>query len=292
MPEHDTPPAVANKVAAVTLGFWVLKILATTLGETGGDWLTMTLGLGYGPGALLLLGLFALTLLAQLRARGFHRGLYWVVILSTSTAGTAMSDFLDRTLGLGYLRGALLLVALLGGVLAAWYHSEGHLSVQRIASRRAEGFYWMAILVSNTLGTALGDFLADSSGLGFAASAGLIAAVIAATALAYRFTPVSRVLLFWIAFVMTRPFGATFGDLLTKPAAHGGLELGTGGASLVLAVLLVAGLLVQGLGRPDAQRSECPLSSWSRGWNRSGRISAMKARACGERYLPLRTTTP
>ena len=137
---------------------------------------------------------------------------------------------------------------LLGGVLAAWYHSEGHLSVQRIASRRAEGFYWMAILVSNTLGTALGDFLADSSGLGFAASAGLIAAVIAATALAYRFTSVSRVLLFWIAFVMTRPFGATFGDLLTKPAAHGGLELGTGGASLVLAVLLVAGLLVQGLG--------------------------------------------
>ena len=248
MSEHDTPPAVANKVAAVTLGFWILKILATTLGETGGDWLTMTLGLGYGPGALLLLGLFALTLLAQLRARGFHRGLYWMVILSTSTAGTAMSDFLDRTLGLGYLRGALLLVALLGGVLAAWYHSEGHLSVQRIASRRAEGFYWMAILVSNTLGTALGDFLADSSGLGFAASAGLIAAVIAATALAYRFTSVSRVLLFWIAFVMTRPFGATFGDLLTKPAAHGGLELGTGGASLVLAVLLVAGLLVQGLG--------------------------------------------
>lgn len=248
MSEHDTPPAVANKVAAVTLGFWILKILATTLGETGGDWLTMTLGLGYGPGALLLLGLFALTLLAQLRARGFHRGLYWVVILSTSTAGTAMSDFLDRTLGLGYLRGALLLVALLAGVLAAWYRSEGHLSVQRIASRRAEGFYWMAILVSNTLGTALGDFLADSSGLGFAASAGLIAAVIAATALAYRFTSVSRVLLFWIAFVMTRPFGATFGDLLTKPVAHGGLELGTGGASLVLAVLLVAGLLVQGWG--------------------------------------------
>lgn len=249
MSEHGTPPAVANKVAAVTLGFWILKILATTLGETGGDWLTMTLGLGYGPGALLLLGLFALTLLAQLRARGFHRGLYWVVILSTSTAGTAMSDFLDRTLGLGYLRGALLLVALLGGVLAAWYHSEGHLSVQRIASRRAEGFYWMAILVSNTLGTALGDFLADSSGLGFAASAGLIAAVIAATALAYRFTSVSRVLLFWIAFVMTRPFGAIFGDLLTKPVAHGGLELGTGGASLVLAVLLIAGLLVQGWGR-------------------------------------------
>jgi len=246
MSEHGTPPAVANKVAAVTLGFWILKILATTLGETGGDWLTMTLGLGYGPGALLLLGLFALTLWAQLRARGFHRGLYWVVILSTSTAGTAMSDFLDRTLGLGYLRGALLLVALLGGVLAAWYHSEGHLSVQRIASRRAEGYYWMAILVSNTLGTALGDFLADSSGLGFAASAGLIAAVIAATALAYRFTSVGRVLLFWIAFVMTRPFGATFGDLLTKPVAHGGLELGTGGASLVLAVLLVAGLLVQG----------------------------------------------
>lgn len=248
MSEHSARPALASKVAAVTLGFWILKILATTLGETGGDWLTMTLGLGYGPGALLLLGLFALTLLAQLRAHGFHRGLYWSVILSTSTAGTAMSDFLDRTLGLGYLRGALLLVGLLGVVLAAWYRSEGHLSVQRIATRRAEGFYWTAILVSNTLGTALGDFLADSSGLGFAASAGLIAAVIAATALVYRFTSISRVLLFWIAFVMTRPFGATFGDLLTKPVAHGGLELGTGGASLVLAVLLIAGLLVQGWG--------------------------------------------
>ncbi|WDS35502.1 hypothetical protein [Pseudoxanthomonas sp.] len=246
MSKHLPPPGAAGKVAAVTLGFWIIKILATTLGETGGDWLTMTLGLGYGAGSLLLLGIFALTLVAQLRAWRFQRWLYWSVILSTSTAGTAMSDFMDRTLGLGYLRGALLLVGLLGLVLAAWYRSEGHLSVQRIASRRAEGFYWMAVLASNTLGTALGDFLADSSGLGFAASASLIAAVIAVAALAYRFTSLSRVLLFWLAFVMTRPFGATFGDLLTKPVSHGGLELGTGGASLVLAVLLVAGLLVQG----------------------------------------------
>ncbi|SEM36338.1 Uncharacterized membrane-anchored protein [Pseudoxanthomonas sp. GM95] len=236
----------AGKVAAVTLGFWIIKILATTLGETGGDWLTMTLGLGYGAGSLLLLGIFAATLVAQLRVERFHRWLYWSVILSTSTAGTAMSDFMDRTLGLGYLRGALVLVTLLALVLAAWRLVEGSLSVAQIRTRRAEVFYWAAILVSNTLGTALGDFLADASGLGFAASASLTGAVIAATALAYRFTRIDRVLLFWVAFVTTRPFGATFGDLLTKPVSHGGLELGTGGASLVLAVLLVAMLLVQG----------------------------------------------
>lgn len=246
MPRHPALAEATGKVAAVTLGFWIIKILATTLGETGGDWLTMTLGLGYGTGALVLLGIFVLTLAAQLRARRFHRWLYWSVILSTSTAGTAMSDFMDRTLGLGYVRGALLLAILLALVLTAWYRSEGHLSVQRIASPRAEGFYWTAILASNTLGTALGDFLADASGLGFATSAMLIAGVIALCALAYRFTSISRVLLFWVAFVMTRPFGATFGDLLTKPAAHGGLELGTGGASLVLTMLLVCSLLVQG----------------------------------------------
>ncbi len=245
MPNAHPLSSAAGKVAAVTLGFWVIKILATTLGETGGDWLTMTLGLGYGAGSLLLLGIFALALVAQLRAERFGLWLYWSVMLSTSTAGTAMSDFMDRTLGLGYQRGALLLASLLGLVLAAWYRAEGHLSVQRITSLRAEGFYWVAILVSNTLGTALGDFLADASGLGFAASASLIAAVIVATALAFRFTPLSRVLLFWVAFVMSRPFGATFGDLLTKPVSHGGLALGVGGASLVLAVLLVASLLIQ-----------------------------------------------
>ncbi len=245
MSEHHARPAVASKVAAVTLGFWILKILATTLGETGGDWLTMTLGLGYGLGVLVLGGVLAATLAGQLAARRFHRGLYWSVILATSTAGTAMSDFMDRTLGLGYLRGALLLAGALMAVLGLWFAVERNVSVDMIRSRRTEVFYWSAILVGNTLGTALGDYLADGLGLGFAAGASLTGAVIAAAALAWRFTAASPVLLFWVAFVATRPFGATFGDLLTKPRGEGGLELGTGGASVVLATLLVVGLCVQ-----------------------------------------------
>jgi uncharacterized membrane-anchored protein len=237
---EDSHLHMANKVAKVTLAFWIMKICATTLGETGGDQLSMTMHVGYATSTLILLALFALTLCMQLAARHYHPPIYWAVILTTSTAGTTMSDFMDRTLALGYATGAAILATGLLLVLAVWHACEKSISVEHIHSRRAEIFYWTAILVSNTLGTALGDFLADDSGLGFLGGAMLIGGVIAAVALAYRFTALNRVLLFWIAFVLTRPFGATFGDLLTKPASHGGLNLGTAGSSLVLAVLLIA----------------------------------------------------
>jgi uncharacterized membrane-anchored protein len=228
-----------NKVAAVTLSFWIMKICATTLGETAGDLLSMTLAVGYALSSVILLAGFALALLAQLATRRYNPVLYWLVIVFTSTAGTTMSDFMDRTLGLGYLRGSVILVALLVCVLVLWRSAEGTLSVSRIATRRAEGFYWLAILCSNTLGTALGDFLADSSGLGFMGGALLIGGLIAAVVVAYKLTHISRITLFWLAFVLTRPFGATFGDLLTKPVAKGGLALGTAGSSLVLGAILV-----------------------------------------------------
>ncbi|MBO9663002.1 MAG: hypothetical protein J7520_08755 [Dokdonella sp.] len=216
-----------------------MKICATTLGETAGDLLSMTLNIGYALSSVLLLGFFFATLTAQLAARRFHPLLYWAVIVSTSTAGTTMSDFMDRTLGLGYMRGAAILVAGLAVVLVVWRLVEGSLSVDAIRTRRAELFYWLAILVSNTLGTALGDFLADDSGLGFLGGAALVGGAIALTAAAAYLTRIDRVLLFWIAFVLTRPFGATFGDLLTKPADHGGLGFGTIGSSLILAAILL-----------------------------------------------------
>ncbi len=236
---NNPDPAGATKVAAVTFAFWIMKICATTLGETGGDLLSMTLGLGYAASSLILIGFFLAVLIAQLAMPRFHPALYWAVILATSTAGTTISDLMDRTLGLGYARGALILVTLLVLVLATWRFSLGSVSVARIAERKAEIFYWMAILVSNTLGTALGDFLADSSGLGYGASNLLISAAIALIALAYFLTPFSRTALFWAAFVLTRPFGATMGDLLTKPPAQGGLGFGTIGASAVLFVVLL-----------------------------------------------------
>jgi len=227
-----------SKVARVTFLFWVMKICATTLGETAGDLLSMTLDVGYAISTVILLGVFIATLVLQLRSRAFHPALFWIVILSTSTAGTTLSDYMDRTLGLGYAMGSTILFSILVLVLAVWRYSEKTLSVDNIRSRKAESFYWAAILVSNTLGTALGDFLADDSGLGFLGSALLIAGLIGVVVLAYYFTRINRVTLFWIAFVLTRPFGATFGDLLTKPADRGGLDFGTVGSSLILASVL------------------------------------------------------
>lgn len=228
-----------NKLPQITLAFWVMKICATTLGETAGDLLSMTLDVGYAMSSLILIGLFLASLVGQLRTERYHPALYWTVILTTSTAGTTMSDFMDRTLGLGYASGSAILITLLLGVLAVWRLSEKSLSVDHINSRRGELFYWAAILVSNTLGTALGDYLADDSGLGFAGGALLIGSLIAAVALAYRYTRLSHVTLFWLAFVLTRPFGATVGDWLTKPFEKGGLDLGTIGASAVLGGILV-----------------------------------------------------
>lgn len=227
-----------NKLPQITLAFWVMKICATTLGETAGDLLSMTLNIGYALSSLLLISLFILSLLGQLSARGYKPPLYWTVILMTSTAGTTISDFMDRTLGLGYASGSLILISLLASVLLVWRLTEKSLSVEHIVSRRAELFYWGAILVSNTLGTALGDYLADDSGLGFAGGALLIGSLLAVVAAAYYRTHLSRVALFWVAFVLTRPLGATLGDVLTKSTDKGGLDLGTVGSSAVLLTTL------------------------------------------------------
>ena len=251
-----TTSSPERKVAEVTLIFWVMKICATTLGETAGDLLSMTLNVGYALSSLLLLSLFGVSLVAQLRARTYRPVLYWSVILTTSTAGTTLSDYLDRSLGLGYATGAAILVALLVTSLLTWYFSEGSLSVSNIRNFRPECFYWVTILISNTLGTALGDYLADDSGLGFGGGALLIGTGIALVCLLYRFTRASHVVLFWVAFVLTRPFGATFGDLLTKPPAQGGLDLGTIGSSAVLFTILA--LLVAWVTRQ--QRAEHPIS--------------------------------
>lgn len=238
------PAGFSSKVAEVTALFWVMKICATTLGETAGDLLSMTLGIGYALSSLLLLAGFGIALALQLRADRYRPLLYWTVIAATSTAGTTLSDYVDRSLGMGYAGGAVMLGGILAAVLLAWRLATGSLSVSAIREPRTEMFYWAAILASNTLGTALGDYLADSSGLGYAGGAALIAGLLALITMAYFRSSVSRVLLFWLAFVLTRPFGATLGDLLTKSAEHGGLGFGTIGASVVL-VTILGGLVVR-----------------------------------------------
>lgn len=238
-----------NKLPQITLAFWVMKICATTLGETAGDLLSMTLNVGYAVSSLLLLGVFAVTLLLQLLSKKYHPWLFWSVILSTSTAGTTMSDFMDRTLGLGYAKGTGILLAILIAILTYWRLTGSSLSVEKIRTLKVEMLYWVAILFSNTLGTALGDFLADDSGLGFGGGALLIGGLLGLVVAAYYFTKISRVALFWIAFVLTRPFGATMGDVLTKTHAKGGLGFGTIGSSAVLAIILGAAVLYTTLTR-------------------------------------------
>jgi len=244
-----------NKVANITLIFWIMKICATTLGETGGDLLSMTLNVGYTVSSIILISIFLVILSIQLTSRKFHPLLYWSVILATSTAGTTVSDLMDRTLGLGYAKGSLILLIALITMLILWRMSEKTLSVNNIQTPKAESFYWITILFSNTLGTALGDFLSDSSGLGFLGSAVLIGSLIGLTVLAKYFTKINTVILFWIAFVLTRPFGATFGDLLTKPISKGGLNFGTVGSSLFLAGVL---LVLMGYFHMSEKRSTMP----------------------------------
>jgi uncharacterized membrane-anchored protein len=228
-----------SKLPSITLSFWIMKICATTLGETAGDLLSMTMEVGYLVSTCILMGFFLVTVSAQVASRAYHPWLYWMVILSTSTAGTTMSDFMDRTLGLGYLTGSLILSAALVCSLVVWWRIDRSLSVQQITTRRTECLYWLTILLSNTLGTALGDFLADDSGLGFFGGALLIGGLLAVITLLYYTTTWSRVALFWLAFVLTRPFGATVGDVLTKNPDHGGLGFGTIGSSAVLAGVLL-----------------------------------------------------
>jgi len=233
-----------NKFPRITFGFWIMKICATTLGETGGDLLSMTLNVGYAVSSLILFGLFAGAFTAQLLSKKYHPFLYWTVILTTSTVGTTMSDYMDRTLELGYAKGSLILVSILAAILTYWRLTEKSMSVTNIRTVKVEVLYWSAILFSNTLGTALGDYLADDSGLGFGGGALLIGGLIALVTAAAYFTKISKVLLFWIAFVLTRPFGATFGDLLTKGPEKGGLGFGTIGSSAVLAVIHIVTMFV------------------------------------------------
>ncbi len=232
-----------GKVPAVTLGFWITKVAATTLGETGGDALSMSLKLGYAVSTAIFFAFFLVTVTAQIRARRFHPFLYWAVIVATTTMGTTLADFFDRSLGIGYVGGASSLLALTLAVLAAWWFTLGSVSVSRITSPRAEAFYWATILASNTLGTALGDFLANS-GPGYEGGALVFAAALAVVAALYFWSGVSRTALFWAAFILTRPLGATVGDLLTKPRPDGGLDLSRFSSSAVIAAVIVALILL------------------------------------------------
>jgi uncharacterized membrane-anchored protein len=233
-----------SKVPAVTLGFWIIKIAATTLGETGGDSVTMTLNWGYLAGTLLFLGVLVALVVAQILATKFRPWLYWATIVASTTFGTTMADFADRSLGIGYPGGATLLFLCLMAVLALWYRSAGTISVDTVTTPRAEAFYWAAITFSQTLGTALGDWMADTGGLGYGGGAAVFTLCLAVVAGLYFWTGVSRVLLFWVAFILTRPLGATVGDFLDKPIGQGGLALSRPLASAVIAVIIVGCILL------------------------------------------------
>lgn len=243
--------ALANavsKVPAVTLGFWLIKIAATTLGETGGDWVTMSLKLGYLIGTGIFAVLFIVLVAGQVRSERFHPVLYWATIVATTTLGTTMADFADRSVGLGYPGGVAIIATLLGVSLAVWYWQEGTVSVQSIVRPKVEWFYWVTILFSQTLGTALGDALAGSDrgglGLGYERGALVFGAGLLIVAALYFWTKVSHTLLFWAAFILTRPLGATVGDFLDKPVAQGGLHLSRLYASVALLVFMGACILL------------------------------------------------
>ena len=229
----------AGKVPAITLGFWLIKIFATTLGETGGDAVTMSMNLGYLVGTAIFGAVFIAAVAAQISAKRFHPSLYWFVIVATTTAGTTLADYFDRSLGIGYLGGSSLLAALLILSLVVWHRALGSVSINTITSPKAEMFYWATIMFSQTLGTALGDWMADSTGLGYRGGAVVFAAGLAIVACAYYWTSISRTALFWAAFVLTRPLGATVGDFLDKPLNHGGLALSRYTASAALAAVIV-----------------------------------------------------
>jgi uncharacterized membrane-anchored protein len=229
-----------GKVPAVTLAFWIIKILATTLGETGGDTVSMTMKLGYLIGTAIFLSLLVVLVIAQISARRFHPWLYWATITASTTAGTTMADYADRSLGIGYTGGAALLLAGVLISLAVWRLTLGTVSVESVNAPRAEAFYWLTITLSQTLGTALGDWAADDGGLGYVGGAALFGGALAVLAGLYYLTRISRVLLFWAAFILTRPLGATVGDFLDKPVDHGGLDFSRPLATAVLAAAIVA----------------------------------------------------
>lgn len=227
-----------NKVASITLLFWLMKVVATTLGETLGDFISMTLNYGYTVGIMITLVIFILALFLQLKAKAYMPVKYWLVIIGTTTLGTEISDFIDRSLHLGYLLGSVCLAMCLAAALLTWYRRYNSLDVYPIIEKNKELLFWTAVLFSNSLGTAFGDFLSDNLGLSYLNGALVTGIIILLVILLHYFTALNRNLLFWIAFIFTRPFGATFGDFLTKPIVKGGLELGTLRSSLVSIILM------------------------------------------------------
>ena len=253
---NRVPEISLNKVPEVTLGFWVIKICATTLGETAGDAVSMTMHLGYAIGTAIFFSFFIVIVAAQIRSKSFHPFLYWAVIVATTTVGTTMADYADRSLGIGYIGGSLILFTILMLVLGLWRFSIGSVSVNNITSSKVEIFYWTTILFSNTLGTALGDFLADDSGFGYGGGALVFAAALVLIATAYFYTKMSHTLLFWLAFILTRPLGATVGDLLTKPYANGGFDRSRISSSIIIVMFIIAciWLMPQRAGSHPGQR--------------------------------------
>jgi len=238
------PAMSSTKVPEVTLIFWIIKIAATTLGETGGDAVSMSMNLGYLVATAIFAVIFLIAVTFQIKSRRFHPFLYWATLIATTTVGTTLADFADRSLGIGYAGGASLLLALVIASLAVWYRSEGTISVNTVSNPRAEMFYWVTIMFSQTLGTALGDWTADSAGLGYGGSALLFLGLLALVAAGYFWTRISRTALFWTAFVLTRPLGAVLGDFFDKPHAQGGLALSRYTASGVLLAFMGAALLL------------------------------------------------
>lgn len=232
------------KVPEVTLGFWLIKIASTTLGETGGDAVSMSMNLGYLVGTAIFAAIFLAAVVAQVKAKGFHPFLYWTTIIATTTVGTTLADFADRSLGIGYAGGSSLLLALLLGSLFVWHRTLGSVSVSTVSSPKAEAFYWLTIMFSQTLGTALGDWTADTAGLGYTGAAVVFGGLLALVVAAYYWTSVSRTLLFWAAFILTRPLGAVVGDFLDKPLSAGGLALSRYSASAALLAFMLTAILL------------------------------------------------
>lgn len=240
----DAQSCTISKVPEVTVGFWIIKIFATTLGEVGGNAVTMQLGFGYLIGSVIFASVLVILVVMQIAAKRFRPILYWAVIVATTLTGTTLADFFDRSLGIGYLGGSLSLFTLVLATIGLWYWNLGSVSIQTVVSPKAETFYWTTIMFSQTLGTALGDWMADDTGLGYNGSALVIAVVLAIVAALYFVTGISRTLLFWAAFILTRPLGATVANSFDKPVAQGGLAVGDLKASAVLGALIVIAIFL------------------------------------------------